>query len=133
MEPNHGEQYVGDARQPGALADAPNSAKGAVGLRTPSESPSDEDYDEQQQDQKPINITLRRRVKQNSSSSSGIHTPEIVAQEAATPELKDSSSAYEASNRRKSRDGAKGMKTYVVASDDTELRDILRRGLERVR
>lgn len=127
-----GQTDSGVTPQPRALAAALELTKSGVRRRTPSESPSEEDYDEQQHG-KLVDAMPRRRVTQGSATILGIHTPDVLTLESTTPELGDGSSGEEVANLRKPKDGAKGMKTYIVASDDIELREILRRGLDRVR
>ncbi|KAK6076066.1 Sterol O-acyltransferase 2 [Seiridium cupressi] len=130
MEGVNGTASANDARQTQTLAESIEASSSRLGLRTPSDSPSVEDYDEQQHE-KPVNVLLRRRHRNDFSDDSTIHTPEIVTLNTARTDLKEGSSSDEASNWPKLKDLGKGKKTYVVASDDTELREILRRGLER--
>ncbi|TGJ88716.1 hypothetical protein E0Z10_g33 [Xylaria hypoxylon] len=77
----------------------------------------------------PIPVVLRRGTTVDSYDSSAIETAEIVLLD--KPSLVQSPSFEElppsAGNRGKEHE----KKTYVVASDDAELRDILRRGLKR--
>ncbi|KAI0912233.1 MBOAT family protein [Ustulina deusta] len=78
----------------------------------------------------PIPVLLRRRTTSDSYDSSTIETPEILlpldkSSLVQTPSFED----LPQSARNRSKDNEK--KTYAVASDDAELRDILRRGLER--
>jgi hypothetical protein len=143
-----------DARRPGALAEAlweaaNHDRRAGKGLSTPSDSAASDDdlyyknsrggkkktdgsssrTGNPQQQQVPI--MLRRRAKQprDTYGSSAIDTPEIVPLDdgvgrVAAARLLDGDSSSEEKHRLK--------KTYVVAPDDVELREILRRGLERV-
>jgi hypothetical protein len=117
--------------RPGALAEAMRAAKRNMD-QTPSEgtSASEEDYDEQQRPA--VAVYLRRRAKRNrSNESSTLPTPEIVHEGQNEKDLLGKG-AFE-HVRPLSTVKGKGEKTYVVASDDKELQDILRRGLQRVR
>lgn len=128
------------AMRSGALAEALKEAvntkvdrRGSVkGLNTPSDSAASEDESVDPRHRPQVPVMLRRRVRQQDSyDSSVIDTPEIVA-------LEDAGTGGAASAARliegdsSSDDRTSWKKTYVVASDDMELRDILRRGLERV-
>jgi sterol O-acyltransferase len=90
-----------------------------------------EDFDDQPHE-KPINVMLRRRSGKDMFDDSGAHTPEIVTLDAASHVMQDDSSSDEATHPARLKDAGTGKKTYVIASNDTELREILRRGLERV-
>jgi hypothetical protein len=114
------------------LANGFRSISDGQGLRTPSESASEEDYDAQQQQQQPIPVLLRRRKPGDGYDSSAMPTPEIVSLESATG-MSENSSFEQLQPLTKIDTKEKRKKTYVVASDDQEIRDILRRGLERVR
>ncbi|KAI1081239.1 MBOAT family protein [Whalleya microplaca] len=99
-------------RHSGALAEALRSVK--RNPDTPSES-SSEDYDAQNP---PVSISLRRKSKANSFDDSGIDTPDILPLEPLT--MSENSGS-----------GDQGKKTYVIASDDIELREILRKRLDK--
>ncbi|KUI72646.1 Sterol O-acyltransferase 2 [Cytospora mali] len=97
---------------------------------TPPESASEEDYDDESR--KPVTVLLRRRNEKEhapslprngsnlkiSASSSGVATPSDASSEAGS--LDDVGAL-------------KGAKVYTIASDDKELRDILRRGMQRAK
>ncbi|ROV96275.1 hypothetical protein VMCG_07703 [Cytospora schulzeri] len=99
-------------------------------ISTPSESASEEDYDDESR--KPVAVLLRRRKEKEqapslprtgsnlkiSATSSGMETPSETSSE--TGHLEDVSAL-------------KGAKVYTIASDDKELRDILRRGMLRAK
>ncbi|KAI1302047.1 MBOAT family protein [Xylaria venustula] len=77
----------------------------------------------------PIPVLLRRGITSDSYDSSVPATPEILLSldqpsQAQTPSVQDPA----ISERNRSKDN--GKKTYAVASDDAELRDILKRGLK---
>lgn len=95
----------------------------------PSESTSEEDYDDLHRPSP--SVLLRRRGKADSYDNSGVATPEIVPLDTSRA-LGESSGLDSIQPRVSSRPTFKGQKTYVVASDDAELREILRKGLERV-
>lgn len=114
---------------PRALREALRLA-GSGKISTPSESASEEDYDEESQ--KPIAVLRlnKRREKEQATTlpASGsklklsegtgeVATPSDVSSE--TGSLEDISSL-------------RGAKVYTIASDDKELREILRRGVQRV-
>ncbi|KAI1845109.1 hypothetical protein JX266_008656 [Neoarthrinium moseri] len=105
------------------------AASGGGGLRTPSESASEEDYDETKHQTPPVSVMMRRRGQRDSYDSSATGTPDIVTLDTQTSSLGGASSSEDL--RRMSAAGEKRGKTYVVASDDTELREILRKSLER--
>lgn len=118
---------------------------GLSGLGTPSESTSDEEYSGLQHPQPPASAVLLRHRRPRADDtegydSSAAHTPEIVPVDLSAG-LTDTSSFEHLQPLAKSVQldphlaEAKTMgekKTYVVASDDAELREILKRGLERV-
>lgn len=111
-----------------ALRQALRTADGGA-IATPSESASEEDYDDESR--KPVAVLLRRRKGQEhapslprsgsnlkiSATSSGVATPSEASSEVG--QIEDVSAL-------------KGAKVYTIASDDKELRDILRRGMQRV-
>lgn len=111
-----------------ALRQTLKTADGGT-IATPSESASEEDYDDESR--KSVAVLLRRKKGQEhspslprsgsnlkiSATSSGVATPSEASSEAGHV---DDVSAL------------KGAKVYTVASDDKELRDILRRGMQRV-
>lgn len=123
------EAYFTRNRSPQALREALRLA-GSGKISTPSESASEEDYDEESQ--KPIAVLrLNKRHEKDqattlprsgsklkvSEGAGEVATPSDVSSESGT--LDDISSL-------------RGAKVYTVASDDKELREILRRGLQRV-
>lgn len=122
------DSYFPANSQPSALRQALRAAESG-GISTPSESASEEDYDDESR--KPVAVLLRRRKEKEtapslprtgsnlkiSATSSGVATPSDASSEAG--HLDDVSSL-------------KGAKVYTIASDDKELRDILRRGMQRV-
>ncbi|KAI0134687.1 MBOAT family protein [Xylariales sp. AK1849] len=128
-QPHDGHLEDRDAPRPRALAEALTSSSSGRGLRTPSETSTEEDYDEQRP-QPPIQLLLRRRANGDGYDSSAMDTPEIVPLDTGVS-LTENSSFEQLDNSKRSKSGEKGKKAYVVAADDTELREILRRGLER--
>lgn len=123
------EAYFTRNPPPRALREALRLA-GSGRISTPSESASEEDYDEESQ--KPVAV-LRlngKREKEQatklpasgsklklSEGASEVATPSDVSSENGT--LDDITSL-------------RGAKVYTIASDDKELREILRRGVQRV-
>lgn len=121
------DSYFAMSGPPRALRQALRTA-GSGSIATPSES-SEEDYDDESR--KPVAVLLRRRKGQEnapslprsgsnlktSAAGSGVATPSDGSSEAG--HLEDVTAL-------------KGAKVYTIASDDKELRDILRRGMNRV-
>ncbi|KAF3058022.1 Sterol O-acyltransferase 2 [Daldinia childiae] len=96
---------------------------------TPSDSNSDSGIEAT--DTHPQSVLLRRKPESDSYDNSASETPEILHLE--SPGLKDKSSSEQLLHGLpKYTSTSKGKKAYVVASDDAELREILRRGLERL-
>lgn len=120
----------GGTREPGGLLDVLKPVGSDGGLQTPADSISEEDYDE---DAQPAPVLLRRRpAKDASYDSSAIDSPELIAVETSAGST-ESSSFEHLQPLTKLDSGEKSRKkTYIVASDDAELREILKRGLERV-
>lgn len=116
-----------DDKVPAGIINLPSSG---LGLRTPSESPSEEDYDDAEL--KKVNDTLCRRSRRDVSDHPEVDISDHAVSDVDDGHPKNSSSSHETVSRPKLRSGAQGKKSYVVASDDTELREVLRRGLERV-
>ncbi|KAE9566843.1 Sterol O-acyltransferase 2 [Colletotrichum fructicola] len=115
---------VASRESPRALRDALRTANGGrTNSTTPSETTSEEDYDEPK-------LTRRRHDRpaaKNTSSplkNSSNHERKLSL---------DGSTLSEASSIDESTGGAdrKDLKTYVLSADDRELRDVIRRGLER--
>jgi sterol O-acyltransferase len=115
---------------PQALRQALRSTDNGL-ISTPPESASEEDYDDESQ--KPVAVLLRRRKNKENASSlartgsnlkisatgSGVATPSEASSDAGGLEDVNVNTL-------------KGAKVYTIASDDKELRDILRRGMQRV-
>jgi sterol O-acyltransferase len=129
----------------GDLLEVRSPIDGLSGLGTPSESTSDEEYDGLQHPQPPASAVLLRRRRPRADGtdeydSSAVDTPEILPVDSSAGLTENSSFEHlqplARLDRLKPNSGeAKTMgekKTYVVASDDAELREILKRGLERV-
>jgi hypothetical protein len=126
------QSVLGGTREPGGLLDVLKPVGSDVDLHTPSDSPSEEDYDEDVHAQ-PTSVLLRRRpAKVGSYDSSAVDSPELIAVDTSSG-LTTSSSFEHLQPLTQLDSGDKlSKKTYVVASDDAELREILKRGLERV-
>lgn len=115
--------YFTESSPGGALRDALTGTKRGGAIRTPSYSASEEDYDDDES-RKPVAVVLGEKTKPGKTLSklnisSGLATPS------------DASSDGESLGPLKTKD-LSGTRVYTVASDDKELRDILRRGLQRV-
>ncbi|KAI3326253.1 MBOAT family protein [Xylariaceae sp. AK1471] len=97
-------------------------------LHTPLDSNSEAEEGQNRKGQlRPV--LLRRRKKFDSYASSTLDTPEILPLE--TSSLNQSPSCEDLHLSTSGKGSSKRKKTYVVASDDAELREILRRGLKR--
>ncbi|ETS82205.1 hypothetical protein PFICI_07207 [Pestalotiopsis fici W106-1] len=112
-----------------ALDGVIESPNNNLGLRTPSESPSEEDYDEAEG--KRVNDMLRRRSRKDGSNHVAEDTSGNTTSGAASDYPNDNPGSRGTPGRPQLRNGMQSKKSYVIASDDTELRDVLRRGLER--
>ena len=123
------ETYFTRNTPPRALREALRLA-GSGKISTPSESASEEDYDEESQ--KPIAVLRLNKKREKgqattlpavgsklkvSEGTAGTATPSDASSENGT--LEDITSL-------------RGAKVYTIASDDKELREILRRGAQRV-
>ncbi|ROV93989.1 hypothetical protein VSDG_06303 [Cytospora chrysosperma] len=127
--PLPGDSYFAMNSSPQALRQALRSTDNGP-ISTPPESASEEDYDDESQ--KPVAVLLRRRKNKEhasplartgsnlkiSATSSGVATPSEASSDAGG--LEDANV-----------NALKGAKVYTIASDDKELRDILRRGMQR--
>lgn len=129
-KPSRQDAHTINGHVPHSLRDALTTANGG-GAITPTDSTSEEDYDDYSRDS---TTTLRRRRKgqvqqrpdPGSRSGSNLRTT-VMNSGTATP----SDGSSEVGNMD---DLAplKGSRLYAVASDDKELRAILKRGLQRV-
>ncbi|KAI1107078.1 MBOAT family protein [Jackrogersella minutella] len=119
-----------ESQHPAALAEALRAVHRTPD--TPSDSNSDSGYEARD---KPLqSVLLRRKSGVDSYDNSASETPEILPME--NPDLEEKSNSehlQQSFSAPEFRSAGKGGKTYVVASDDAELREILRRGLERER
>lgn len=95
---------------------------------TPSDSNSDAGFEAR--DQPLQSVLLRRKPESDSYDNSATETPEIISLDESELREKSSSEQLRQSLPRLG-SADRGKKTYVVASDDAELREILRRGMER--
>lgn len=116
-----------ETQHPAALAEALRAVRHAPD--TPSDSNSDSGYDARD---KPLQSVLLRHREVDSYDNSASDTPEILPLDHPELDQKSSSEELHQSLSTPEFHSARGKKTYVVASDDAELREILRRGLERV-
>jgi hypothetical protein len=126
------EEYFPGSREPRALREALRLA-GSGMISTPSESASEEDYDEESQ--KPIAVLrlnkgpAKEQAPKSSTTGSKLKVGKVTGEEAAAPTPSDVSSEHGTLDDISS---LKGAKVYTIAADDKELREILRRGLQRV-
>ncbi|KAI1502843.1 MBOAT family protein [Biscogniauxia marginata] len=114
-----------EANSPAALAEALRAVN--RNPDTPSDSNSEAEYESKERP--PISVLMRRKAKIDSYDNSAIDTPDILPLD--TSSFSQSSSSERLHGSDMPHLESKDRRTYVVASDDTELRDILRRGLER--
>ncbi|KAI0386583.1 MBOAT family protein [Hypomontagnella monticulosa] len=113
-----------EAQNPAALAEALRAVH-----RTP-DTPSDSDSGYEARDEPLQSVLLRRKSRPNSYDNSSSDTPEIISVE--NPSLNEKSSSEQLRQALpKLNSTSKGKKTYIVANDDEELREILRQVLER--
>lgn len=115
-----------ETHHPAALAEALRA------VHRPPDTPSDSNSDSgnEAKDKSLQSVLLRRRSTSDSYDNSRTDTPDILPLEKS--ELNERSSPeklHQSLPKFSSVD--KGKKTYVVASDDAELREIFRKGLER--
>lgn len=123
------EAYFTRNRSPQALREALRLA-GSGKISTPSESASEEDYDEESQ--KPIAVLrLNKRHEKDQAATLPRSGSKLKASEGAG-EVATPSDVSSESGTLDDISSLRGAKVYTVASDDKELREILRRGLQRV-
>ncbi|KAI0143961.1 MBOAT family protein [Hypoxylon sp. NC0597] len=116
-----------EAQYPAALAEALKAVHRTPD--TPSDSNSESGYEARD---KLKSVLLRRRSGTDSYDNSASATPEILPfQNSGLNKKSSSERLHQSLSTPEFRSAGKGKKTYVVASDDAELREILRRGLER--
>ena len=123
------EAYFTRNNEPRALREALRLA-GSGKISTPSESASEEDYDEESQ--KPIAVLrLNKRPDKDQATTLPRSGSKLKASE-GTGEAATPSDVSSENGTLDDLSSLRGAKVYTVASDDKELRDILRRGLQRV-
>ncbi|OLN86346.1 Sterol O-acyltransferase 2 [Colletotrichum chlorophyti] len=115
-------QAAASSEPPRSLRDASHAAAGGRTSPTPSESPSEEDYD------KPTPSEIRR--KERALVRPGAATLRASLSQGRKLSL-DGSTLSEASSIDEHTPNGSGLKTYVLSADDNELRDVIRRGIER--
>lgn len=119
-------ELAASSEPPHSLRDALRAAGGhRKTAATPSESPSEEDYDEPK-------LSERRRKERAPTrpGASPLKNPLVHERKLSL----DGSTLSEASSiDEPMRDSLGRLKTYVLSPDDRELRDVIKRGLERVR
>ncbi|KAI1763961.1 MBOAT family protein [Hypoxylon sp. FL1150] len=117
-----------EVHHPADLAEALRAVRPRV-PDTPSDSSSDSGHDDKDKIEPMPSVRLRRKSTSDSYDDSAVVTPEIVPIENAEAVIEKPSPKYlQSLPKTNTMDG--GKKTYVVVSDDAELREILRRGLE---
>ncbi|KAK1477220.1 MBOAT family protein [Colletotrichum cuscutae] len=111
------------SREPRSLRDALR-ATGRAASATPSESPSEEDYDDPKLSARPRKGRAPVRPGASPLKNSSNRERKLSL---------DGSTLSETSSidDEPLRDGSGRLKTYVLSPDDRELRDVLKRGLER--
>lgn len=121
--------FTRNNNSPRALREALRLA-GKGEISTPSESASEEDYDEESQ--KPIAVLrLNQRHEKDGPTTIPMSGSKLKVSE-GTGEVATPSDASSENGTLEDISSLRGAKVYTVASDDKELRDILRRGLQRV-
>lgn len=119
------ESSLSDSNQPHSLRDALREATSRKSSLT-SASTSEEDYDDNTH--QPVAVLLKRN-KDDSDSSSQLGN-DLRTATMASGQTTPSDASFEATVDNVA--VLKGGKLYKIASDDKELRDILRKGLQRV-
>lgn len=124
------EAYFTRNNEPRALREALRLA-GSGKISTPSETASEEDYDEESQ--KPIAVLRLNKMPEKEhvpklpTSGSKLKVSGVTGEPSTTP-----SDVSSENGTLEDISSLRGAKVYTVASDDKELREILRRGLQRV-
>ncbi|KAI0024217.1 MBOAT family protein [Xylariomycetidae sp. FL0641] len=98
---------------------------------TPSDSNSDGEYGGEEVSPAAAVAVLRRRPKPSTYDSSAIATPDIVPLDPTSMTPNSSSEKLEIPTAGETKGSSK--KAYVLASDDEEVKEILRKGLEMVK
>lgn len=121
--------FTRNHNSPRALREALRLA-GRGEISTPSESASEEDYDEESQ--RPVAV-LRLNHRHDKDGATAVPTSGSKLKVGEGPgEVATPSDASSENGALEDVSSLRGAKVYTVASDDKELRDILRRGLQRV-
>lgn len=123
------ETFTSVRRPPHSLRHALRAANGE-GATTPTDSTSEEDYDDESK--KPVAVLLRRTKEHESRPTKSLPRPgsnlkEEMPSEPSTPVSDISSETGNLDDVA----ALKNAKVYTVASDDKELRAILKRGMQR--
>ncbi|KAL1867733.1 Sterol O-acyltransferase 2 (Sterol-ester synthase 2) [Diaporthe australafricana] len=99
-------------------------------ISTPAESASEEDYDEESQ--RPVAVLrLNGRREKDEAATTPVSSSKLRSSEGAS-EVATSSDMSSENGALEDVSSLRGAKVYTIASDDKELREILRRGLQRV-
>ncbi|KAG8168916.1 hypothetical protein KVR01_001665 [Diaporthe batatas] len=123
--------FTRNSESPRALRDALRLA-GRGAISTPSESASDEDYDDEAQ--KPIAVLRLNKSHETDGATTNPTSGSKLKASDATGEVTTPTSDVSSENViLEDITSLRGAKVYTVASDDKELREILRRGLQRAK
>lgn len=114
---------------PRALREALRLA-GSGRISTPSESASEEDYDEESQ--KPIAVLRLNKKREKDQATTLPASGSKLKVSEGTGEVATPSDVSSETGSLEDISSLRGAKVYTIASDDKELREILRRGVQRV-
>lgn len=124
---NENGSYFPASHPPQALREALRATNGGSRSRASSESTSEEDWDEMSQ--QPVVVVRRQRT------ASGLKQPSRLRENASAVENSSSSRSSENGSFEDltplKTQGLKNAKVYTIAADDKELKEILRRGMQR--
>lgn len=129
--PSQEVSHISSSHAPHSLRDALRTAEGGTGSNS-TESTSEEDYDDRPEE--PVAVVVRRRKgkdpeRANPRSRSGSNPAKVAAVTVGPKTPSDISSEVADLDDEAA---LKVTKLYTVASDDKELRAILKRGMQRV-
>lgn len=123
------EAYFTRNNPPRALRNALRLA-GSGRISTPSESASEEDYDEESQ--KPIAVLRLNKKREKDPATTLPRSGSKLKVSEGTSEAATPSDVSSETGSLEDISSLRGAKVYTIASDDKELREILRRGVQRV-
>lgn len=123
------EAYFTRNNPPRALREALRLS-GSGRISTPSESASEEDYDEESQ--KPVAVLRLNKKREKDQTTTLPASGSKLKLSEGTNEAATPSDVSSENGSLEDLSSLRGAKVYTIASDDKELREILRRGVQRV-